>query len=74
MAVITALDHQPGKIAMERESIQGEIRVAWVRKDLKDHSVPSSAVGWLPTTSSGCPALHPAWPKAVPGMGHPQLL
>ena len=30
-------------------------------------------MGWLPPTSSGCPGLHPAWPWAPPGMGHPQL-
>jgi len=32
------------------------------------------AMGWLPSTRSGCLGHHPAWPWAPPGMGHPQLL
>jgi len=37
---------------------------------------PPQPLPWagLPSTSSGCPGLHPTWPWAPPGMGHPQLL
>jgi len=30
-------------------------------------------MGWLPPMGPGCPAPHPTWPWAAPGMGHPQL-
>ena len=44
--------------------------MSWVGRDLK--APPSTALGWLPPTSSGYtePLL---WPWAPPGMGHPQL-
>ena len=47
--------------------------MAWAEKDLKDH-LASTPLQWagLPTTRSGCPEPHPAWPWMPPGMGHPQ--
>jgi len=57
---------------------ESNCRMAWVRRDLKDHPVPVPLLrAVLPTTksgtSSGCPGLHPAWPWAPPGMEYPQL-
>jgi len=36
--------------------------MAWIGKDLKAHTVPSLAMGWLLPNSSGCLGLHPTWP------------
>ena len=45
--------------------------MAWVVKDCNDHwvSTPLLCAG-SPTTRSGCPEPHPAWPWMPPGMGH----
>ena len=53
--------------------------MTWIRKDLKDHLVPTPPL-WteLLTMKSGtrscCPEPHPIWPWSSLGMGHPQLL
>jgi len=46
-----------------------------VGRDLKDHLVPTP-LPWTGTSSTSprCSELHPTWPWALPGRGHPQLL
>lgn len=46
-------------------------RMAWVGRDLKDHPVPTLLL--CAESQIRLPSLHPAWPWALPGMGHPQL-
>jgi len=47
----------------------------WVGRDLVGHLVPIP-LPWAgtPSTRPGCSKPHPAWPSALPGRGHPQLL
>jgi len=40
--------------------------MAWVGRDLKYHTLPSPAAGWLP------PAAQDAQGPIQPGLGHPQ--
>lgn len=47
--------------------------MAWIRRDHKDHLIPS-LLPWALCTRSRCSGLHPAWPWTFLGMRHPPLL
>jgi len=50
-------------------------RMVWVRRDLKDHPVPTP-LPWAGTSSirPGCSKPHPTWPWTLPERRQPQLL
>lgn len=62
--------HQPTSQILERLGLEGR-----PQRLCSSNSLPQTG---LPTTKSdtgaGCPRLHPTWPWALQGMGHPHLL
>jgi len=47
--------------------------MVWVRKDLKNHVVPSP-LPWAGTPSTSCSKTHPTWLWTLPGRGHPEIV